>query len=145
MKMTVQERPGVYSADSSSTGGNGGGGRKAVGLAAVCETAQEMGKVQVVTSFEQAAALFGTGEMTELIRIILRNGAGSVAAVPIADGAGYAGGFEALEKVENLAVLVCGADTHMHLIVHEASCRSFTIMSVELTSTSNMMDITMPT
>lgn len=109
MKMTVHERPGVYSAYSSSTVVNGGGGRKAVGLAAVCETAQEMGKVQVVTSFEQAAALFGTGEMTELIRIILRNGAGSVAAVPIADEAGYAGGFEALEKVENLAVLVCGS------------------------------------
>jgi len=118
MKMTVHERPGVYSSYDSSTVVNAGGGRKAVGLTAVCETAKEMGKPQTVTSAEQASELFGTGKMTELIRIILRNGAGSVTALPIADASGYAGGFETLEKLENLPVIVCDstqAEIHMAL------------------------------
>ena len=101
MKMTVHERPGVYSSYNSSTVVNGGGGRKAVGLVGVCAGVEAVGKVQTVTSFEEASALFGSGELTELIRIILRNGAGSED--------GYTAGFETLEKLENLPVIVCGS------------------------------------
>lgn len=107
MKMTVHERPGVYSSYNSSTVVNGGGGRKTVGLVAVCDTAQEPGTPRTVTSYEQASALFGAGEMSELIRVLLSNGAGGVVALPIAGAAGYVGGFEALEKVESLPVIVC--------------------------------------
>ena len=109
MKMTVHERPGVYSSYNSSTVVNGGGGRKAVGLVGVCAGVEAVGKVQTVTSFEEASALFGSGELTELIRIILRNGAGSVAALAIENEDGYTAGFETLEKLENLPVIVCGS------------------------------------
>ena len=109
MKMTVHERPGVYSSYNSSTVVNGGGGRKTVGLVGVCAGVEAVGKVQTVTSFEEASALFGSGELTELIRIILRNGAGSVAALAIGNEDGYTAGFETLEKLENLPVIVCGS------------------------------------
>lgn len=111
MSVTINQRPGVYSDYDASLVVSGNGGGKLVGLAAVNKKAPA-GEVYMVTSYEKAAELFGTGgaeDMAELIRLVLKNGAGGVAAIPVADESGYEAAFAALEQVENLAVILCGS------------------------------------
>jgi len=109
MSITVHQRPGVYSSYDASAVVSGKGAGGLVGLAAV-NTAAQAGTVQTVTSYEGAVALFGDGgseDMTELIRLALKNGASGVAAVPVADAGGYQEAFALLAKVENIAVVIC--------------------------------------
>ena len=90
MSVTTHERPGVYSEYDASSVVQGRQGRKMVGMAAIHATAPA-GVPQTVTSYEGALIAFGsTGgqDMTELIRLALKNGAAGVVAVPVADGAG---------------------------------------------------------
>ena len=78
-----------------------------VGLAAV-NAAAEAGVVTVVTSYEKAVSLFGTeGDMAQLIRLALKNGASSVAAVAVADETGYVAAFAALAGVEAVGLVFC--------------------------------------
>jgi len=78
-----------------------------VGLAAV-NAAAEAGVVTVVTSYEKAVSLFGTeGDMAQLIRLALKNGASSVAAVAVADETGYEAAFAALAGVEAVGLVFC--------------------------------------
>ena len=123
MNVTTHERPGVYSVYGASSLVRGSGGRKTVGLAAV-NTKAEAGVIQTITSYEGAVAAFGSQadsqdmavppfgnaggqDMAELIRVILLNGAGAVAAVPIAASTDYEAGFAVLEGQENVSVVVC--------------------------------------
>ena len=85
MNVTVHQRPGVYSAYDASSVVSGSGGGKQVGLVAV-NTKATANEVKIVTSYDGAVNAFGQGTMAELIRLALKNGAGSVAAVPIASG-----------------------------------------------------------
>ena len=111
MSVTVHQRPGVYSSyDASSVASSGGSGRL-VGLAGI-STKAEAGKLQLVTSYDQAVELFGSdGEegMAELIRLALQNGAGGVAAVAVAGEEDYETAFELLAGTEDLAAVLCGS------------------------------------
>ena len=109
VNVTEHQRPGVYSVyDASSVvSGRSGGGN--AGAAAVCPKGTA-GQVYELASPEQAEAAFGAGEtLTELVRLLLQNGAAKAYAVPAADEEGYEAAFAALEKVEDIAVVVCGS------------------------------------
>lgn len=106
MNVTVHQRPGVYSAYDASSVVSGSGGGKQVGLVAV-NTKATANEVKIVTSYDGAVNAFGQGTMAELIRLVLKNGAGSVAAVPIASGEGYGDGFAALEGLEDVTAVIC--------------------------------------
>lgn len=109
MNVTVHQRPGVYSSYDASSVISGSGAGGLVGLAAV-NTAAQAGVVQTITSYDKAVAAFGSNgdqDMSELIRLALKNGASAVAAVPVADAEGYGSAFEALSAVEDIAVVIC--------------------------------------
>ena len=106
MNVTVHQRPGVYSAYDASSVVSGSGAGKQVGLVAVNAKAAA-NEVKIVTSYDGAVNAFGQGTMAELVRLALKNGAGSVAAVPIASGEGYGDGFAALEGLEDVTAVIC--------------------------------------
>ena len=111
MELTTHERPGVYSAYDASTVVSGSGGGKVAGLAALV-TGETDGALVRVSRYEDAVAAFGEDEViTELIRLLLLNGAAAVAAVPVANAEGYDGAFAALEAVEDVQIMVCDSDT----------------------------------
>ena len=113
MSITTHERPGVYSSYGVSTLIRGSSGRKTVGLVAV-NTKATAKTVYTITSYEEAVTTFGSAggqDMAELIRVILLNGAASVAAVPIAASTDYEAGFAVLEGQENVSVVVCDSTT----------------------------------
>ena len=101
MSISVHQRPGVYSSYDASAVVSGRGSGRLVGLAGV-NTRAEAGKVQVITSYDRAVEIFGSGggeDMAELIRLALKNGACGVAAVPVADGEGYEEAFAVLGRL----------------------------------------------
>ncbi|MCI9263467.1 MAG: phage tail sheath protein [Oscillospiraceae bacterium] len=107
MKVTEHQRPGVYSVYDASSAVRGNRGGRAVGLVGVCDKLTA-GKAEHFGSCQQAESRLGAGEpMTELIRVLFSNGAGQVWAVAAEDEAGYEAAFAALEKVEDLAAVVC--------------------------------------
>ena len=109
MSVTTHERPGVYSEYDASSVVQGRQGRKMVGMAAIHATAPA-GVPQTVTSYESALIAFGsTGgqDMTELIRLALKNGAAGVVAVPVADEEGYEAAFAALAAMDDIGVVIC--------------------------------------
>ena len=109
MSVTTHERPGVYSEYDASSVVQGRQGRKMVGMAAIHATAPA-GVPQTVTSYEGALIAFGsTGgqDMTELIRLALKNGATGVVAVPVADEEGYEAAFAALAAMDDIGVVIC--------------------------------------
>lgn len=109
MNIITHQRPGVYSAYDASTIVSGSGGGRLVGLVAVNSVAQA-GVVQTITSYEKAVTTFGSNgdeDMAELIRLALKNGAGGVKAVAVADAEGYQAAFDLLEQEEDLAVVLC--------------------------------------
>ena len=111
MSISVHQRPGVYSSYDASTVVSGRNTGRMVGLAAVNAKAPA-GAVQTVTSYDRAAALFGTGgaeDMAELIRLALKNGASGVAAVPVASEDGYEAAFAQLAGLEDIALVICGS------------------------------------
>ena len=111
MSITVHQRPGVYSSYDASTTVSGSGRGKLVGLAAV-NTVAQTGEVRIITSYDQAVTAFGSAggeDMAELIRLTLKNGASAVAAVPVANEAGYEAAFAQLAEVEDIALVICGS------------------------------------
>ena len=107
MNITVHQRPGVYSSYDASSVVSGSGGGKMVGLAAV-NTVAQAGEVHIITSYDKAVAVFGSeGEMAELVRLALKNGASAVAAAAAADGSDYQAAFDALNATEDISVLIC--------------------------------------
>ena len=111
MNVTEHQRPGVYSVYDASSAVSSRTGGKAVGIAAVCGKGTA-GQVETLTSYEQAAGLFGREEtLSKLVQLLLRNGASKVYAAPVADEKGYETAFAALERVEDVAVAVCDSDS----------------------------------
>ena len=109
MSVTVHQRPGVYSSYDASSVLSGSAGGRLVGLAAIHATATA-GAVQTITSYDRAVTAFGAASgqnLTELIRLALRNGASGVAAVPVSSAAGYESAFQTLAGVEDVAVVIC--------------------------------------
>ena len=111
MSITVHQRPGVYSSYDASSVVSGSGSGSVVGLAVVNGRA-EAGQVYTLTSYESAAALFGSGggeDAAELVRLILKNGASAVVAAVAADESGYGEAFAALGGMEDISVVLCGS------------------------------------
>ena len=109
MSITTHQRPGVYSAYevSSLVRGSDRGGM--VALAAV-NTQMETGTLVTLTSYEQAAALFGAaGAVTKLVTLALRNGAAGVICAVAAQSADYPAVFELLCRQENVSVMICNS------------------------------------
>lgn len=108
--MTTNERPGVYSSYRVSSAISGSGSGYAVGLCAV-SAGGEKSVCQTVSSYAQAVSQFGAdSSMTALIKIILLNGAASVQAVAVDEGAdaqAYADAFDLLKNNEDIKVMVC--------------------------------------
>ena len=76
--MAVTERPGVYSSYEVTSAVNGSAAGGTVGCAALGAKGAELG-IQRITSRAAAAEKFGTGGITELCTLALRNGAGKLA------------------------------------------------------------------
>lgn len=111
MSITTHERPGVYSQYDASTVVSSSGGGQTVGIAALCEEGTA-GTLYTFTRYEDASAAFGAEEeLTELIRLLLLNGAAQVKAVPVENTEGYEEAFAVLEGEEDIAVVVCDSDT----------------------------------
>ncbi len=109
MSITVHQRPGVYSSYDASTVVSGSGTGRLVGLVAV-NTVAQAGTAQTITSYDKAVTAFGSAgaeDMTELIRLILKNGASGVVAVPVADEEGYEAAFTLLAGMENIPLILC--------------------------------------
>ncbi len=106
MSITVHQRPGVYSSYDASMVVSGSGSGRLVGLAAI-NTVAQAGQAQTITSYDKAVAAFGSAggeDMAELIRLILKNGASGVVAVPVDDESGYEAAFELLSGMEDLVL-----------------------------------------
>ena len=109
MSITTHQRPGVYSAYDASALIRGSGSGGVVGLAAV-GTAEQAGQVWQVTTYEQAASLFGADSvMTVLAALVLRNGARAVVCTAAEDAAGYEEAFERLCQRDDVSVMICGS------------------------------------
>ena len=81
--MTKSERPGVYTSYEISGVRYSGVENGTAGLAARADSGQE-GAVYTVTNTQTAVTLFGAdAPLTELVRILLLNGAAAVKAVPL--------------------------------------------------------------
>ena len=106
MNVTEHQRPGVYSVYDASSAVSSWAGGKAAGVVAVCAKGTA-GQVYTVSSYEQAVERFGSGLLCEMVGLLLRNGAARVYAVSVTAEADYAAAFEALEKVEEVAVVCC--------------------------------------
>ena len=109
MNISVHQRPGVYSSYDASTVVSGRGAGRLVGLVAVNEKGAPNG-VQTVTSYDKAVELFGSEKadgMAELIRLALKNGASGVVVLPIGNKEGYKDGFDRLNAIENIALVMC--------------------------------------
>ncbi len=120
------ERPGVYSSVEirSSLAGKSAG--RVVGLVGVSETGSK-GQSTRITSYGQAAGLYGREcQLTELVRILLENGAGIIEAVPAAVGQAasdtdFETAFSQLMKKKDVAVMVCGSrEATVHKALKEA-------------------------
>jgi phage tail sheath gpL-like len=94
-----------------------------VGLVAVNSVATAL-QAQTITSYEKAAAAFGNGgseDMTEMIRLALKNGACGVVAVAIESEADYEKGFAVLEGVEDVSIMLCGStDVKVQQLLRES-------------------------
>ena len=111
MSVTVHQRPGVYSSyDASSVVSGRAMGRK-VGLAA-CHDMVTDGVPRVITSYEKAVNTFGSirdEDISEMVRLALKNGASGVVVVPVAAEEHYADAFATLAQREDVAVVLCGS------------------------------------
>lgn len=130
MNAVIHERPGVYSSYDASAAISGGGARKVVGVAAKAASGTP-GEVVRLTGYAAGAEQFGkdapgTVGMETLLRLLYRNGASAVAAVAVDGGsedetAAYEAAFAALERCEDVGVVVCGSTD---AAVHQALSRS---------------------
>lgn len=117
--MNVSERPGVYTSYevSSTIAAYGSGG--AVGLAAESTSGKE-GSCVAVSSYAEALSEFGGGDMTELVRVLLLNGAPLVYCAHVGNG-GYKTAIDALMGVPSVKYMVCGSrSSSVHTMVKSA-------------------------
>lgn len=109
--VTSHARPGVYSVYEASAVVAGGVRR---GMAAVAARSQggTPGTVYELGSYQEAAAAFGKEDgLTELVKVLMANGAAQVAAVPVGEDADYGAAFALLEEQEGVKVVVCDSET----------------------------------
>ncbi|MEG2454761.1 MAG: phage tail sheath subtilisin-like domain-containing protein [Oscillospiraceae bacterium] len=109
--VTNHEKPGVYSVYEASAIINGAGGAKTVAAVALCDRGTA-GTVYPILKLAEAETTFGKDSaMTELIRLLLQNGAAKVMAVPVAAESGYKAAFDAVAAVEEVSIVLCDSTT----------------------------------
>ncbi len=110
--VTTHERPGVYSVVGASAVVYGARENKVAGLVALTATASAAGKLTSVGTYAEAVEAFGKGDaVTELVRLLLANGAARVKAAPVAAASGYAAALGLLAEEEDVQVVVCDSTT----------------------------------
>lgn len=117
MNVTEHQRPGVYSVYDASSAVSGSQGGRAVGVAAVSAKGKA-GEVNSFHSYEEVLGVYTAKEaMSELAWLLFQNGAARVYAVSVADSEedaalleNYRAAFALLEKVEELAVVICDSE-----------------------------------
>lgn len=108
--VTTHERPGVYSVYEASAVVRAASRRGVAAIAAV-STGGTAGELYSLGSYGEAASTFGKDDpMTELVRLLLVNGAMRVLAVPVADEDGYAEAFDLLNTQEGVKVVTCDSE-----------------------------------
>lgn len=109
MSITVHERPGVYSSYSASAAVSAGRGRKRAGLVVRMDAPDK--EQWIISRYAQAVSAFGGEEnnATLLCRLLLQNGAAQVVVIPATGGdkADYQAAFQAMERMEDIALVVC--------------------------------------
>ena len=109
--VTTHERPGVYSVYEAAAAvtASSRSGTAAIAAQSAGGTA---GTLYTLTSYSQAAAAFGKEDpMTQLVKILLANGAAKVLAVPVASEEDYAAAFLLLNSQEDVKTVVCDSTT----------------------------------
>ena len=107
--MSTNERPGVYASYEVSGVSYSGAPKGTVGVAAI-STGGTSGEVYDITSYAAAVSAFGTGTLTEMCRLLIKNGVRTIKAVPLASGASnsdYADAFELLAAIGEVRIIVC--------------------------------------
>ena len=107
--MSTNERPGVYTSYEVDSGLRGKGTGGAVGLAATSASGTA-GTVVTVTDYMSALSAFGGGNMTELVRILLENGAPAVCCCAV-NGGDYSTAFHALMAEQDVKFMVCDSNS----------------------------------
>lgn len=110
MKTILHERPGVYSSYDASAVIRGGRAVRVIGVAAK-STSGTANTPVTLTSYEAGISAFGedvvgSPGMSTLLRLLFQNGAATVMAVSV-EKDDYASAFAALQKEENLQIMVC--------------------------------------
>ena len=103
--MSTIERPGVYTSYEVDSGIRGSGIGGAVGLAAAASSGTA-GAVVAVTDYLSALNAFEGGNLPELARILLENGAPAVYCCAVT-GSDYATAFSALMEEPSIRYMVC--------------------------------------
>lgn len=112
---TISERPGVYTSYEVSTVYYSGNTNGTVGIVGVAEKTQDS-KICSVSSYDETVEKFGAGcAITELIRILIKNGVAQIKAVPVfeaednqaPEATEYEAGFELLAAEEDVKVIIC--------------------------------------
>ena len=121
--MSTNERPGVYTSYEVSNVLYSGVPSGVAGIAATATTGTD-GELCTITSYAAALTKFGSeSAMSELIRILIKNGVAQIKAVPIvltesktaAETADYEAAFDKLAKEENVKIILCdSADAAVH-------------------------------
>lgn len=109
--VTTHERPGVYSVYEAAAAvtASSRSGTAAIAAQSAGGTA---GTLYTLTSYSQAAAAFGKEDpMTQLVKVLLANGAAKVLAVPVASEEDYAAAFLLLNSQEDVKTVVCDSTT----------------------------------
>ena len=105
-KVTTHERPGVYSVyDISSVISAGGSGKTAALIAT--GTGDGTRGSWWYTGTQAAQEQGDQAEITQLARLLLRNGAAGVFAVPVESEGQYTAALATVENQENIGVVVC--------------------------------------
>ena len=106
-RVTEHERPGVYSVYTAAAAAQRGNRR---GVAAVIAESKQgtAGTLYTLGNYRQAVEAFGAEDrLTELVKVLLANGAARVLAVPVADESGYAAAFALVQAQEGVNVVTC--------------------------------------
>ncbi len=105
-KVTTHERPGVYSVYDISSVISAGGSGKAAALIATGTGDGTRGSWWY-TGTQAAQEQGDQAEITQLARLLLRNGAAGVFAVPVESEGQYTAALATVENQENVGVVVC--------------------------------------
>ncbi|MDL2300438.1 phage tail sheath protein [Clostridiaceae bacterium OttesenSCG-928-D20] len=145
--MTFNERPGVYTSYKVQNAFGSKGSHGIVGVVAVGAGAEEP-CLNSVYSYAEAQALFGASPITELIRLIFQNGAGSVRAVSLPEGAAaedYTAAFELFSGETAIKTICCDSREKAVILAlkeavkNAAEMNKYRIAVVEASGTASEM------